>query len=66
MKKQKNKKMDADSRKMFLGLFLLFPILFFGNQLGSGLLFNLFGILALIGAGIEIFYFIKILRVRKK
>ena len=64
--RKSSKEMQRYSRFMYLGLFLLFPILFFGNQLKETIWFNVFGILALIGAGIEIYYFIKILREREK
>ena len=69
MKKQSrttNKKVQRYSRLMYLGLLMIFPILFFGNQLKGTLWLNFFGVLALIGVGIEISYFIKILKEQRK
>lgn len=66
MAKKQNKEMQRYSRLMYLGLFMIFPILFFGNQLRGTLWFNFFGGLALVGAVIEIYYFIKIIRSKKK
>ena len=65
MKKQ-NKKIQKYSRSIYIGLFMMFPILFFGNQLKGTILFDIFGVLALIGAGIEIYYFIKLIKENKK
>ena len=65
MKKQ-TKETRRDFILMYLGLFLIFPILFFGNQLKETIWFNVFGILALIGAGIKIYYFIKIINRGRK
>jgi len=62
---KQSKEIQRYSRLMYLGFFLIFPILFFGNQLKQTMWFNVFGILALIGAGIELYYFIKIIRAKK-
>ena len=67
VKKQKiQNKMQRYSKLMYIGLFMIFPILFFGNQLRETLWFNFFGGLALVGAVIELYYFIKIIREKKK
>lgn len=47
---------------LWLGFFMIFPIMFFGDQFRGTFLFDVFGILALIGAGISLVNFVKILR----
>ncbi len=64
--KMKKKKLQKYYRNLWAGFFLMFPILFFGNKLKETFWFNIFGILSLIGAGITIFYFVKIIKERKK
>ena len=51
---------------MWIGFFLIFPIMFFGNQLRGNPWYNVFGVLALIGAAIAFYSFVKIVRKKKK
>ena len=51
---------------MWIGFFLLFPIMFFDDYLKGSFWFDVFGILALIGAFILIFNFTRVLKKRKK
>jgi len=55
-------KINRYSREMYIGLFLLFPAMFFGEQVKGSYWYTIFGITALIGSVIIIFNFIKILR----
>ena len=50
---------------MFLGVFMLFPILFFANQVRETFWYDVFGILAVIGAMTVIINFVKIIRKKK-
>jgi len=59
------KKVQEYSRLMYVGLFMIFPILFFGNQLRETVWFNVFGVVALVGAGISLYAFVKLLKVKK-
>jgi uncharacterized membrane protein YkvI len=60
-------KMNAKeySELMYVGLFLIFPILFFGNQLRVTLWFDVFGVLALVGVGVVLYAFVNMIRLRK-
>ncbi|MBT4166042.1 hypothetical protein HOE04_03325 [archaeon] len=51
---------------MWFGFFLLFPIMFFSNQLKPTIWFDVFGILAVIGSFILLINFIKILKTNGK
>jgi hypothetical protein len=61
----KKKQPEKYTRLMYFGMFLLFPILFLGNEARGTLWFDIFGISALIGVAIEIYAFIKYLGARK-
>ncbi len=61
MKKQ-NKSIREYSRLMYIGLFLIFPVLFFGNQLRETIWFDVFGVLALMGFIVSLYSFVKILK----
>lgn len=51
---------------MWVGFFLLFPIMFFSDYLKGSFWYDVFGILAVIGSFTLIVNFVKILRKRKK
>ena len=65
MKKQ-DEKLYEYYRKMFLGFLLVLPIILFDDQLKGTIWFHVLGIIALIGVGIGLYYFIKLLKEKEK
>ena len=51
---------------MWIGFFMLFPIMFFANQLKGSFWYDVFGILAVMGAFILIINFVKLMKKKKK
>ena len=61
MAKKKQKKKDK-WRLFWLGFFMMFPIMFFGEQLRETVWFDVFGVMSLVGAGILVWNFMRIVR----
>jgi len=62
---RKVKKIEPE-KIMWVGFFLLFPIMFLSDYLKGSFWFDVFGILAVIGSFILLINFVKMLRERKK
>ena len=65
-KTKQDKKLYEYYRKMFLGFILILPFIIFDEKLKGTIWFPVLGILALIGLGIGLYYFIKLLKEKKK
>ena len=65
MKKQ-DKKLKEYYKKIYLGFILVIAIILFRDPLKGTIWFNVLGIIALIGVGIGLYYFIKLLKEKKK
>jgi hypothetical protein len=53
-------------RLVWIGFFLMWPMMFFSDYLKTTSFYHVFGILTLIAAGIMIYSFVMILQKRKK
>jgi len=65
MKKQ-DKKIHGYYKKIYLCFILVFAIILFRNPLEGTVWFHVLGIIALIGVVIGLYYFIKLLKEKKK
>jgi|TARA_Y100000310_G_C20477238_1_gene712993 O-antigen/teichoic acid export membrane protein len=65
--KTKRNEIEIKSEKlMWIGFFLIVPIMFFGDFLKGSFWFDVFGILALIGSAVVIINFINLMKERRK